>query len=70
MRSDGSLMSEGMAKDYPVETLLSGPAASVVGGSVMAKTSDAVIVDMEAPRRMLPDTRPSACDGGKRNLYW
>lgn len=46
MRSDGSLMSEGMAKDYPVETLLSGPAASVVGGSVMAKTSDAVIVDM------------------------
>lgn len=46
MRSDGSLMSEELAREYPVETLLSGPAASVVGGSVLAGESDAVIVDM------------------------
>ncbi len=46
MRSDGSLMSEAMTKEYPVETLLSGPAASVVGGSVLAQVADAVIVDM------------------------
>lgn len=46
MRSDGSLMTSAMARECPVETLLSGPAASVVGGSVIAHTPDAVIVDM------------------------
>jgi N-methylhydantoinase A/oxoprolinase/acetone carboxylase beta subunit len=46
VRSDGSLMSEVLAKECPVETLLSGPAASVVGGSVMACEDDAIIVDM------------------------
>jgi N-methylhydantoinase A/oxoprolinase/acetone carboxylase beta subunit len=46
VRSDGSLMSETLTRDYPVETLLSGPAASVVGGSVLAGEKDAVIVDM------------------------
>lgn len=46
VRSDGSLMSELLAKECPVETLLSGPAASVIGGSVMAKEDDAIIVDM------------------------
>ncbi len=46
VRSDGSLMSEEAAGECPVETLLSGPAASVVGGSVLAGEPDAVIVDM------------------------
>ena len=46
MRSDGSLMTEAMARECPVETLLSGPAASVVGGSVIANAPDALIVDM------------------------
>lgn len=46
VRSDGSLMSETLTRDYPVETLLSGPAASVVGGSVLAGEKNAVIVDM------------------------
>ena len=46
VRSDGSLMSEVMTRDVPVETLLSGPAASAIGGSVLAGERDAVIVDM------------------------
>ncbi len=46
VRSDGSLMSEVLTKECPVETLLSGPAASVVGGSAMAREDNAVIVDM------------------------
>ncbi len=46
VRSDGSLMSELLAKECPVETLLSGPAASVVGGSALAHEPDAMIVDM------------------------
>lgn len=46
VRSDGSLMTEAMAREYPVETLLSGPAASTIGGSVLAGEKDAIIVDM------------------------
>lgn len=46
IRSDGSMMSDEMALEYPVETLLSGPAASAVGGSSLAREDEAVIVDM------------------------
>jgi len=46
VRSDGSLMSEHVTKESPVETLLSGPAASVIGGGALAGERNAVIVDM------------------------
>ena len=46
VRSDGSLMSELMTRDVPVETLLSGPAASAIGGSVLTREENAIIVDM------------------------
>lgn len=46
VRSDGSLMSEQMARECPVETLLCGPAASVVGGSTISEKEDAMIIDM------------------------
>ena len=46
VRGDGSLMSEEFARDRPVETLLSGPAASVSGGMRLSGERDCVIVDM------------------------
>lgn len=46
MRSDGSLMSEELAKTRPVETILSGPAASVSGCRTLADEKNALIVDM------------------------
>ncbi len=46
VRGDGSLMSESVAKERPVETLLSGPAASVVGARLLTKLDDAVVVDV------------------------
>lgn len=46
VRSDGSLMSEAFTRARPVETLLSGPAASVMGGITLTDRKDAVIVDM------------------------
>ena len=46
VRSDGTLMSEEMAKTYPVETLLCGPAASVIGGSELSHSDSGIIVDM------------------------
>ena len=46
VRSDGSLMSEEMARTCPVETLLCGPAASVIGGCDLAGEKNALVVDM------------------------
>ena len=46
VRSDGSQMSEAFAGERPVETLLSGPAASVIGAAELARSENAVIVDM------------------------
>ncbi len=46
VRGDGSLMSEEFARGRPVETLLSGPAASVAGGLNLSGSEDCVIIDM------------------------
>ena len=46
VRSDGSLMSEQIAGLRPVETILCGPAASVMGSAELADEKEAVIVDM------------------------
>ncbi len=46
MRSDGSLMSESFTRERPVEAILSGPAASTVGGLALTKESNAIICDM------------------------
>ncbi|MPW26740.1 hydantoinase/oxoprolinase family protein [Alkalibaculum sp. M08DMB] len=46
VRSDGSLMSESFTNIRPVETLLCGPAASVMGGIELTGKKDCVIIDM------------------------
>ncbi|MCL2883350.1 MAG: hydantoinase/oxoprolinase family protein, partial [Coriobacteriia bacterium] len=46
VRSDGSLMSESSADTRPVETLLCGPAASVIGSIYLTGGTDTVVVDM------------------------
>ncbi len=46
VRGDGSLISEKSARSRPVETVLSGPAASVIGACWLTGLSDAVVVDM------------------------
>ena len=48
-RSDSSLMSLRYAERHAVESLLSGPAASALGGSALTGQSEAVIVDMAPP---------------------
>ncbi len=44
--SGGSLMSMSVARERPIETILSGPAASVAGASFLSGESDALVVDM------------------------
>ncbi len=46
VRGDGSLIGTEEAKRRPVETSLSGPAASVVGARHLANIDDGVIIDM------------------------
>jgi len=46
VKGDGSLVRAEMALERPVETILSGPAASVVGASYLADIEDAFVVDM------------------------
>jgi N-methylhydantoinase A/oxoprolinase/acetone carboxylase beta subunit len=46
VKSDGSLMNLAVARRRPIETVLSGPAASVAGASYLAALTDAMVVDM------------------------
>lgn len=46
VRSDGSLMSQEFACERPVETLLCGPAASVMGSMELSGETNGIIVDM------------------------
>ena len=46
VKGDGSLMSAEMALQHPVETVLSGPAASVVGARQLTGRDDLLVVDM------------------------
>jgi N-methylhydantoinase A/oxoprolinase/acetone carboxylase beta subunit len=46
VKGDGSLMRADLALEYPVETVLSGPAASVVGAGFLTGLEDFVVSDM------------------------
>lgn len=46
VKGDGTLMSSAMAKQRPVETILSGPAASVAGAKLLTGLNNAMIVDI------------------------
>jgi N-methylhydantoinase A/oxoprolinase/acetone carboxylase beta subunit len=46
VKGDGSLMKADIALEYPVETILSGPAASVVGAGFLTGLTDFVVADM------------------------
>jgi N-methylhydantoinase A/oxoprolinase/acetone carboxylase beta subunit len=46
VKGDGSLMKAAIALEYPVETILSGPAASVVGAGFLTGLADFIVADM------------------------
>lgn len=45
-KGDGGLMSLDAARERPIETILSGPAASLVGGSVLAGLDHSIVLDI------------------------
>ena len=46
VKGNGSLMRVELARERPIETILSGPAASAVGGMFLADRKECVVVDM------------------------
>lgn len=46
VKGDGSLMTEAIARSKPIDTILSGPASSVIGGMHLSGEKDALIIDM------------------------
>jgi N-methylhydantoinase A/oxoprolinase/acetone carboxylase beta subunit len=46
VKGDGSIMSEHVALERPIETILSGPAASLIGAKMLTGRNDAVVMDM------------------------
>ena len=62
VRGDGSLVSAGFARARPIETILSGPAASLIGAAHLTGQTDAVVSDIGGTTTdiaILRDGRPT-----------
>ena len=46
VKGDGCMMSETLAREKPIETILSGPASSIIGGTFLTDTDNALVFDM------------------------
>lgn len=46
VKGDGSIMGEEIALERPIETILSGPAASMIGAKMLTGRNDAIVMDM------------------------
>ena len=73
IRSDGSLMTEKLSLTRPVETILSGPSASVLAGLSYADDKDCLIIDMGGTTTdvsVVQGSRPVMADGGIQIGGW
>ncbi|MCL2126022.1 MAG: hypothetical protein FWH33_08570 [Oscillospiraceae bacterium] len=73
VRSDGSLMSADLTRTRPVETILSGPAASVLAGKSFTDRDDYLIIDMGGTTTDVSAVRggkPAMADNGIRIGGW
>lgn len=73
VRSDGSLMSREFARLRPVETLLCGPVASLMGARELTRADHAVIVDMGGTTTdvaILKNKEPLRVNGGIHIGNW
>jgi N-methylhydantoinase A/oxoprolinase/acetone carboxylase beta subunit len=73
VKGDGALMHQDMAVDRPVETVLSGPAASIAGAQFLSGARDAVVLDMGGTTTdvaLLSDGRVRLREDGARVGTW
>lgn len=69
VRGDGALISSVQARERPIETILSGPAASIVGARWMTGADHALVSDIGGTTTdiaLLRDGRPAIDPGGAR----
>jgi N-methylhydantoinase A/oxoprolinase/acetone carboxylase beta subunit len=69
VRGDGSIVSAEFARARPIETILSGPAASIVGAAHLGAATDALVVDIGGTTTdiaVLDDGRPLVDPRGAR----
>ncbi len=69
VRGDGALISSDQARERPIETILSGPAASIVGARWMTGADHALVSDIGGTTTdiaVLRDGRPAIDQGGAR----
>jgi N-methylhydantoinase A/oxoprolinase/acetone carboxylase beta subunit len=69
VRGDGALVSAALAREKPIETILSGPAASIAGASWLTGESDALVSDIGGTTTdicLLRDGRPAIDPQGAR----
>ncbi|MGM0446092.1 MAG: hydantoinase/oxoprolinase family protein [Bacillota bacterium] len=73
VRGDGSLISEEVAREKPVETSLSGPAASIIGAKTLTDIKDGIVVDMGGTTTdiaVLKDGKPRLTEKGAKVGGW
>ena len=73
VKGDGSLMRAQIALEYPVETILSGPAASVVGAGFLTGLTDFIVADMGGTTTdiaVVSGGRPAISDEGALVGAW
>ncbi len=73
VKGDGSLMTDVCARSKPIETILSGPAASVIGGMHLSGEKDAFIVDMGGTTTdiaNITDGHVEICNSGAKVGGW
>lgn len=69
VRGDGALVSAALARERPIETILSGPAASIAGASWLTGETDALVSDIGGTTTdvcLLRDGRPAIDPEGAR----
>ncbi len=69
VRGDGALVSAGLAREKPIETILSGPAASIAGASWLTGEREALVSDIGGTTTdicLLRDGRPTIDPAGAR----
>lgn len=73
VKGDGSLVNAQTARLQPVATVLSGPAASVIGACALSGQKNAIVVDMGGTTTdiaIVTDGQPELCEDGARIGDW
>lgn len=73
VKGDGSLINARTALREPLATVLSGPAASVIGACALSRKRNAVVIDMGGTTTdiaMVRAGRPELCEDGARIGEW